>query len=364
MLLESAFSLKAELLEKIIDPYAAAVSGYSSVSRAASKMEAEFQKLDLHPLAISASAIKPAPHRSVALGIAGHGKKFRLALRVQRLSLMNSPLVERLTKAARGEVDLRLVGPIEKRAKKVAGIHRATNKSRVKPLALSPWYQTNVRPLLIGASIAHKSVTAGTLGAFVGKGGKVFVLSNNHVLANENQAQIGDAVLQRSPYDGGKETSDRIGDLAQWIPLTVNTSNAVDAAIAEVKSTAWDASLLQGLPIGGNSKLRGVATAGPVGNAIVYKLGRTTGPTQGRISAFDLSNVVVGYGIGNIRFDGVVEIESMGTNHFSDGGDSGALVVNESMEAVALLFAGSDSGGTYATPIDVVFDAFGVDLLL
>ena len=77
----------------------------------------------------------------------------------------------------------------------------------------------------------------------------------------------------------------------------------------------------------------------------VYKVGRTTGATKGRVTAFDLDNVVVNYDLGNLRFDGQIEIEGTGTKPFSDGGDSGSLIVNSRFEAVALLFAGSDTGG-------------------
>ena len=89
----------------------------------------------------------------------------------------------------------------------------------------------------------------------------------------------------------------------------------------------------------------------------MFKVGRTTGPTGGRVTAFDLDNVIVNYDKGNLRFDGQIEIEGVGNAAFSDGGDSGSLIVNARMEAAALLFAGGDSGGsnglglTYANPI-------------
>ena len=49
-----------------------------------------------------------------------------------------------------------------------------------------------------GVSIGHYMVTAGTLGAVVldRNTGEPLLLSNNHVLANSNDAEIGDAVLQ------------------------------------------------------------------------------------------------------------------------------------------------------------------------
>jgi hypothetical protein len=116
-------------------------------------------------------------------------------------------------------------------------------------------------------------------------------------------------------------------------------------------------------------KLAGVA-GGPLdAGDFVYKVGRTTGSTRGRVTAFDVDNVVVAYDAGNLRFDNQIEIEGTGRTSFSDGGDSGSLIVDESMQAVALLFAGGDQGGsnglglTYANPIQRVLADLKATLL-
>ena len=73
--------------------------------------------------------------------------------------------------------------------------------------------------------------------------------------------------------------------------------------------------------------------------------------------------------IGNLRFDGQIEIEGVGQRPFSDGGDSGSLIVDSRMKAVALLFAGSDIGGandlglTFANPIHRVLKDLNATLL-
>jgi hypothetical protein len=102
----------------------------------------------------------------------------------------------------------------------------------------------------------------------------------------------------------------------------------------------------------------------------VAKLGRTTGLTRGQVTAFELDNVVVGYDLGNLRFDNQVEIEGAARDApFSRGGDSGSLIVDADRRAVALLFAGSDVGGsngqglTFANPVRAVLDALEVNLL-
>ena len=79
--------------------------------------------------------------------------------------------------------------------------------------------------------------------------------------------------------------------------------------------------------------------------ARVAKLGRTTGLTRGRVTAFELDNVTVNFDLGTLRFDNQVEVEGEGSAPFSAGGDSGSLIVGEDLRGVALLFAGSDQGG-------------------
>lgn len=100
------------------------------------------------------------------------------------------------------------------------------------------------------------------------------------------------------------------------------------------------------------------------------KIGRTTGLTHGRVTAFELDDVRVDFDAGICRFDGQIEIEGAGNHPFSDGGDSGSLIVDGDHRAVALLFAGSDQGGangqglTFANPLHPVLAAFGADLVI
>ena len=90
---------------------------------------------------------------------------------------------------------------------------------------------------------------------------------------------------------------------------------------------------------------------------------------HGRITAFELDNVVVSYDLGNLRFDNQIEIEGTGTASFSDGGDSGSLIITDDLEAIVLLFAGGDQGGsnglglTYANPLDTVLKKLRVSLV-
>lgn len=295
------------------------------------------------------SALHDTP-RTVALGISRKGRRdYTLAVRVQNLALLDAPEVELARRRARGEADVRYVGRIVKR--------------------VAPWYRRRQRPLLIGASVAHEKVTAGSIGAFVRtREGELRLLSNNHVLANENDAASGDRIIQPGRLDGGSKSKSAIGTLDRFIPLKPRGANLLDAALATLDDgVRWNGTKLRygrGLP----TRLCGVAPHPADEGDIVIKVGRTTGVTRGRVTAFELDNVIVGYDIGNLRFDDQIEIEGADEGPFCLGGDSGSLVVDPDGLAVALLFAGGDAGGTngmgltYATPIGVVLGKLGVEL--
>ncbi len=78
------------------------------------------------------------------------------------------------------------------------------------------------RPVIpSGVSIGHYKITAGTLGTMVKdkRTGDLFVLSNNHVLANCNDALLGDAILQPAAMDGGQNPADVVAKLERYVKL-------------------------------------------------------------------------------------------------------------------------------------------------
>jgi hypothetical protein len=205
------------------------------------------------------------------------------------------------------------------------------------------------RPASGGYSVGHRNITAGTIGTcvydMVGTPGNpvgmpqhYYILSNNHVLANSNNATPGDAVLQPGPFDGGVDPSDRIASLSRFIPITFDPPvpralhrNLVDAAVAEgefhdLKREIHWVGHLQGW------RSRAQVSVGTV----LHKTGRTTNYTTGRITAVN-ATVDVNYGGGRVaRFR-----DQILTTPMSAGGDSGSLVADRDNLAVGLLFAGS-----------------------
>jgi len=230
----------------------------------------------------------------------------------------------------------------------------------------------------------------GTLGALVSGGnGDLFILSNNHVLAESDHAATGDTIVQPGLIDSACAASPApgagrsVGALKYAVPLAAPRSN-VDAALAAVNPGSVDpsGSILQlGEPSGAaGSQLGAAPPAGGFGEALtaasfspsrtleLAKSGRTTGLTCSTVDAIHLT-VAVDY------FKDCAESQPYYTkiftnqigipgNSFSDSGDSGALVVDASnAEPVGLFFAGgSDNNGngySVANPIQDVLGELG-----
>lgn len=214
--------------------------------------------------------------------------------------------------------------------------------------------RTRRRPAEGGYSVGHVRITAGTIATgaidqspFPGIPRRYYLLSNNHVLANSNNARLGDPILQPGPADGGRFPRDVIGRLSRFVPIRFGgRPNYVDAAIAEVNFHDLDRSIFWiGVP-------RGKARVRP--RDIVQKTGRTTSYTTGRVTAVNAS-VNVNYGGGRVaRF-----VRQIVTTNMSAGGDSGSLVLDRDEKAIGLLFAGS-SRATILNPIDLVESQLGV----
>lgn len=218
------------------------------------------------------------------------------------------------------------------------------------------------RPVPIGVSGGQPDVTAGTIGARVSDGRRTFALSNNHVFANRNDANRGDDILQPGRVDGGTDPANSIGTLHDFEPLLFCKAltcqdNRVDAAIALTSSDNLGTST----PEDGYGEPRTKTTTATLGQA-VQKYGRTTGLTTGVVSGLN-ATITVNYNTGTARFVDQILISD---GRFSQGGDSGSLVVTQSSgrddrRPVGLLFAGSNTH-TIANPIDLVLDRFSVEI--
>jgi hypothetical protein len=209
-------------------------------------------------------------------------------------------------------------------------------------------HRMRMRPAPGGISVGHFQITAGTLGCLViGQAGtqtRLRCLSNNHVLANTNNAQPGHPILQPGPYDNGKHPADQIAILENWVRINFASGaiNYIDAAIG----WCWPDRVRRELMYLSNNQpvffRMGGGVVAPAVNMLVGKTGRTTQLTQGRITAINVT-VNVNYGSGRVgHFRDQFSVRSVNANPFSAGGDSGSVVWQwvQGLPAVGLLFAG------------------------
>jgi hypothetical protein len=225
-------------------------------------------------------------------------------------------------------------------------------------------FQQRVRPIKPGFSCGQGDITAGTIGGiFLDKDGDPVILSNNHVLANENRAKIGDLIYQPGPYDAGGTASFQgwtdpvanlpyIGTLKRFVTLN-KSGNLQDSAIAVLHEKIIKAGLVDALypvlnrPVGGFGE--------PTIGTQVQKCGRTTGYTTGRVLAVN-GTFTISYDQGPTQFTDCMVLTAM-----SKGGDSGSLIMDMGMKAVGHLFAGSPKV-TLAIPISYIVNEYGLKI--
>lgn len=266
---------------------------------------------------------------------------------------------------------------------------------KIKALKAEP-QQGKWRPIKAGISVGHCDITAGTLGAVVVPvgdleklsasksnifsrfwkwlmnllfdddpeqtpdpeyppgdddipSGNYLIVSNAHVLNNENQGCKGDPIIQPGDYDGGILPDDAIAEVYEAVPLSIKGTNYVDVALGRVYGDI-ECKLGQygGLPIKSPLLDARVGTK-------VCKTGRTTFYTEGKITGTNAASRIE-YDCGNLIFEKQIVIESANPYPFSQGGDSGSLIMDMDGRPVALLFAGSDVI-TLANPIGLVMDS-------
>ena len=229
-------------------------------------------------------------------------------------------------------------------------------------------HRHKARPAPCGISVGHHRITAGTLGALATgrsapRNRRVLMLSNNHVLANSNNAQYGDSIIQPGRADGGQNPRDRVAILERYVPINFSGgTNYVDCA------TGWcwhdrvkrrfiyrSSSGFSEFTVSSNPRaaFRGM---------IVGKTGRTTQLKAGRVT--DISATIrVNFGAGRTAlYRDQLAIRGV-SDPFSAGGDSGSLIWtwDSRRRPVGLLFAGG-GGVTFGNKIGRVLSALDIRL--
>lgn len=231
-----------------------------------------------------------------------------------------------------------------------------------------------VRPAPGGFSIGNENEhSAGTLGCLVSDrddSSKLYILSNNHVIARENNASPAEKILQPGRLDGGTHPG-----IAEYEPrndrVHIDSAhmNIVDAALARVTNASMASPEISGI-----GRIKGFAR--PCEKRWVTKSGRTTGLSRGFIDdIYATLKIPFAGGIAlfmdQILIFGVPSVTALSAPTagfvipFSAPGDSGSIIMDEATGyAVGLLFAGSDRYNiTYANKIENALIQLNVDLV-
>jgi hypothetical protein len=198
-----------------------------------------------------------------------------------------------------------------------------------------------------GDAIAHTNLVGyGTLGGFVldALSNQILILSNNHVIANSNNAIIGDAIVD-SPQ------RQNIGRLEGFEPLLIPPNrNIIDAALGSIAKKHFN---------GVYADHRHTPARPQVGMK-VYKIGATTGLTYGTIISINGAITVDYRGLGIINFVNTLVIRGDG-EPFSMPGDSGSFIINGKGYLVGIVFAGDPNGSiSFGNSIGEIVNLLGI----
>lgn len=265
-----------------------------------------------------------------------------------------------------GPGDYRVAVRISRHGYRVEVLNKVFARHRAEDIHLSyvgRIFPVGVAPMMVRSgesSVSHYLTGTGSIGCPVRdlQTGVKMLLSNNHVIALENDAVVDDPVIEPGADDGGMPATTTIATYARCVKLDFSgNANLVDCAVAN---------LSPGVTLAPPSSTGyifdpGLAPASIAKKSVVKKIGRTTGLTSGVVTATEVGRFFVDYQNGPAAFEGQIEVTGL-SGAFAAHGDSGSLVVNERGAAVGLVFAVSETGVAYVNPIGPVLSQLGVAL--
>lgn len=230
------------------------------------------------------------------------------------------------------------------------------------------------RPVLFGTQIQNfdndkrlqifkkGKINVGTLGCFVRlKDGSIAILSNNHVIAGENEGELGKDKIVQPGFDF-YDSSNQIAMLNDFEEIKFNhalgTVNEIDAAVAVIEIT--ETKISQKHPEYSHS-FGGLKTArdpSPEDSGRkVYKVGQRTGLTNGLISNIGISLNIEYQNRKMARFRNMFAINNPGGRNFCMKGDSGAVVFDDEGTVYGLIVA-TYGEYAFACPIESIMKRF------
>ena len=214
--------------------------------------------------------------------------------------------------------------------------------------------QLQSRPIAVGASVSHINGGAGSVGGIAVRGSdhRLHVLSASHVFAPGGLAVPGDPILEPANAGGPSAV---LATLVDFEPLHgEGAPNPFDGAIARLNSN--DDVVLRVPTIGEQRSQILDATL----YESVRKFGAATLHTLGVVTdaAADITFMREGE---EVLFQDVIEVVGCG-GEFSQGGDSGSLVVDALTSKPIGLVIGGRGMNTFVSPLRPVLKRFDATL--
>ena len=284
----------------------------------------------------------------------------------------------------RGDIDVvETAGPMRPIAGlSVPAAQRGTHQGNPPALNAQKWFHS----LRIGVGITNPqgeyphSHSVGSIGFFLRDiDGNTYLVSNNHVIGRLGLAKSPEPIVHPGTIDlSGSDLLNcpdlptlfarfQVAEFTACVPIHFKSAtnipvNWVDAGMAKLTESGRRRSELSALAYGGNLLDQSRAFIPDDKGAIagckrVYKVGRTTGYTEGVVTAI-AGAFTIRYGPqqeAHFRDQIVVAATADNVGPFSAPGDSGSGLLTERHELVGLVFGGNDTQ-TLANPISNVIN--------
>jgi hypothetical protein len=217
----------------------------------------------------------------------------------------------------------------------------------------------HVRPTPLGGGVSRAGGGRGTLGVLVKCDGssKTFFVTAAHVIAPDGDAAKGDVIVEPPYGEGG---SLPFGKLEEWEPLDFDGGvNEMDAALGSLDNPA------DALTFPASIGRLAVPPMDPFVYQSVRKNGAKTNHTLGVVTHLNVDISIFTAGGELLKYNNAFAILGAG-GPFSEGGDSGALIVDAVTKTPVGLLIGGETDGprTFAIPIARILTRFNARIVI
>jgi len=210
-----------------------------------------------------------------------------------------------------------------------------------------------VRPTPLGGGVSRVGGGRGSLGVLVKCDGssKTFFLTAAHVIAPDGNAMNQDVIVEPPHGEAGSQSFAKLED---WEPLDFDGGlNEMDAALASLDNPAG------ALPFPASIGQLRATPMEPFVFQSVRKNGAATNHTLGVITHLNVDISIFTATGELLKYNDAFAVLGAG-GQFSQGGDSGALIVDAATKAPVGLLVGGETDGarTFAIPISRILTRF------